>query len=126
MSTHIRHGRGSVRPYLYGPPELLDLVIQTFGATVLERTGNGASGEHVELAIGDSVLVIETGRSFPTGPTRASIYVYVPDVDAAYARALANGATSLAAPVDKPYAERACSFVDMFGNTWHVSSYVGD
>lgn len=126
MTVHIRHGKGSVRPYLYGPPELLDLVLYAFGATVLERTANGAEGEHVELALGDSVLVIETGWSFSSDPTKASVYVYVPDVDAAYGRALAQGATPLAAPADKPYAERAAGFIDQFGNTWYISTYVGD
>ena len=40
MSTatkHIRHGVGSVRPYLYGPLDMLELVKRVFGAVELER-----------------------------------------------------------------------------------------
>jgi hypothetical protein len=31
-ASHIRQGHGSVRPYLYGPLELLEFVRQVFGA----------------------------------------------------------------------------------------------
>ena len=58
--------------------------------------------------------------------TTASVYVYVTDVDAAYDKALAAGATSIAAPEDKPYDERQCGVKDSFGNTWWISAYLGD
>jgi len=34
---HIRHGAGSVRPYLYGNLDLADLVRRAFDAEELER-----------------------------------------------------------------------------------------
>jgi PhnB protein len=60
----MRHGIATLRPYLYGPPALVDWMKKTFGAQVLERTG-AEGGEHVELKIGDSVLVLETGGALP-------------------------------------------------------------
>jgi uncharacterized glyoxalase superfamily protein PhnB len=66
------------------------------------------------------------GDEFPEGvATRASIYVYVEDADAAYARALGNGATSISPPEDKPYGERAGGVRDSFGNVWYISTYLG-
>ena len=121
---HVRHGIGAVRAYLYGRPSLVDWVKQAFGAQELERTA-AESGEHVEVRIGDSVVVLETGDSPPSFATPASVYVYVEDVDAAYKRAMAGGAESLGAPEDKPYGERGAGVKDSFGNTWWIATYTG-
>lgn len=122
--SHVRHGIGSVRPYIQGPVELLDFVRKTFGAVELERHEFGPESFHVELRIGDSVIVIEAGQLPPDiSPWKCSIYVYVEDVDAVYYRALQLGATSLAQVEDKPYQERQAGFVDVAGNTWWVATY---
>jgi hypothetical protein len=60
FDDHVR-GIGTVRPYIYGPVELLEFVQQTFDAVVLERQEFGPRSCHVEMQIGDSVLVIEAG-----------------------------------------------------------------
>lgn len=123
--AHVRHGVGAVRPYLYGAPALRDFVRTVFDATEIESVASGGDGgAHVEMRIGDSVVVLEVGHHFPPGTekTRSSIYVYVPDVDAAYARALAAGATSIGAPEDKPYGERGAGVRDTDGNTWWIAT----
>ena len=127
MSTatkHIRHGVGSVRPYLYGRLDMLELVKRAFGAVELEHLEAG-NGYHVEAKIGDSMVVMEVGDPPHPGGTPASIYVYIDDVDAAYQRALAAGATSIAVPENKPYQERAAGIKDSFGNTWWIATYTG-
>ncbi|HVP55896.1 MAG TPA: VOC family protein [Candidatus Eisenbacteria bacterium] len=121
---HVRHGIGTVRPYLYGPSALLDWVKQTFFAEVLERTQAGG-GEHVELKIGDSVVVLETADPPPPSGAPASVYVYVEDVDATFKRALGGGAQPLASPEDRPYQERGAGVKDSFGNTWWIATYTG-
>ena len=127
MSTkqkHIRHGIGSVRPYLYGRLDLPDLLKKAFGAEELERIPvGGDKGFHIETKIGDSMVVLEVGEPPHPGGTRASIYVYVEDVDAAYKRALEAGATSVGAPSDKPYQERSAGIKDSYGNTWYIATY---
>ena len=121
--AHIRHGIGSVRPYLYGRLDLPDLLRQAFGAEELERLPVGNKGLHIETKIGDSMVVLEVGDPPHPGGTRASIYVYVEDVDAAYKRALEAGATSVGAPSDKPYQERSAGIKDSYGNTWYIATY---
>jgi hypothetical protein len=56
---HIRHGIGSVRPYIYGDLGLPEFLVAVFGGEIIECLQNG-SGAHVEMRIGDSMLVIET------------------------------------------------------------------
>ena len=122
--AHVRHGIGSVRPYVHGPVELLDFVKQTFDAVELERHELGPKSFHVEMQIGDSVIVIEAGKLPPdVASWKNSIYVYVKDVEAVYGRALRLGAKPLAQPEDKPYQERQAGFVDAAGNTWWVATY---
>jgi len=127
MSKHIRHGRCSVRPYVYGNLDLPEFVREVFGAKEIEHHDYPNGGAHIEAEIGDSMIVLEAAKTFPpnSGVTKNSIYVYVEDVDAAYQRALESGATSIGAPEKKPYQERACSVKDSFGNIWYISTYVG-
>ena len=122
---HIRHGTGSVRPYLFGKLDLLDLIREAFGAEEVERLKSGNNGFHVEARIGDSMIVIEASDPPHPSGRPASIYVYVEDVDAAYKRAIAAGAISVAAPEDKPYEERAGGVRDSFGNIWYIATYTG-
>jgi PhnB protein len=121
--AHIRHGSGAVRPYLHGNLDLSDFVKHVFGAVEIERVEMGPKSFHVESRIGDSVVVMETGDPPDPSATQASVYVYVEDVDAAYRRALEAGATSIAAPEDKPYQERAAGVKDSFGNTWWIATF---
>jgi PhnB protein len=122
-AQHVRHGFGTVRPYVYGHPGLEELLKHAFGAVELERQEMGPRSFHIELQIGDSVVVLETGESFPADATPASIYVYVDEIDRAFQRALERGATALAMPEDKPYQERAGGVQDSFGNTWWISTF---
>jgi len=124
-NRHIRHGAGSVRPYLYGGLDMLELVKRAFGAVELESLETRNNGFHVEAQIGDSIIVMEACDPPHPGGKPASIYVYVEDVDAAYQRALEAGATSIAAPENKPYQERAAGVMDSFGNTWWIATYTG-
>jgi len=121
--NHVRNGFGAVRPYLQGPLQLPDFVQQVFSAQVIERHDSGPT----LLKIGDGAVWIEAGDLPPDiAPWSGSVYVYVADVDAVFARAVALGAGVIAEPEEKPYAERQCGFTDAGGNTWWVSTYLGE
>jgi PhnB protein len=124
-TSYIRHGFGAVRPYLYGKFDLVEFVEQVFGAVELERSAFGGNAFHIEMRIADSVVVMEVSDPPYSTAAPASVYVYVEDVDAAYERAIEAGAVSVAAPEDKPYAERSAGVKDSFGNTWWISTYRG-
>jgi PhnB protein len=123
-SAYVRHGFGTVRPYVHGHLSLWPLV-QAFGATEIERHEFSPSSFHIEARIGDSVMVLELGDPPSSEATVGSIYVYVPDCDAAYQRAMQLGAISIATPEDKPYLERSAGVRDSFGNIWWLSTYHG-
>ena len=119
MANYIRHGLGAVRPYLYGDQSSLDLVAALGGEIVENAHG------HMEIKLGDAMVVVEFKEDWPADQKRQSVYVYVPDIDAAYAAAVRAGAESVEAPKDQRYQERSGTLRDRFGNTWYVSTYTG-
>jgi uncharacterized glyoxalase superfamily protein PhnB len=122
LTEHIRNGVGSVRPFVYGRLDLISFVEHVFGGVELERN-TIPGGFHVQTQIGDSGVVLSAMEPPYTEATRASIYVYVEDVDATYARALAAGAVSLGEPNDRPFQERTATVQDSFGNIWYLAKY---
>jgi PhnB protein len=90
-----------------------------FIRTAFEAIGEVEPGRPTKLRWGDSVLMVaDTGtRQAQT----ASLYLYDPDVDAAYRRAVECGATSVEVPEDQFYGERRAMVQDPWGNTWQVA-----
>ena len=78
---------------------------------------------HAEVAVGDSLVMLGQAGGQWT-PRQAAFYLWVKDVDATYARALANGASSESAPEDKPYGHRNAGVIDPNGNTWWIAAPV--
>jgi uncharacterized glyoxalase superfamily protein PhnB len=58
----------------------------------------------------------------PYQPMPTMFYLYVPNVDASYRRALEAGATSLSQPTDQPYGDRTAGVKDAFGNQWYLAT----
>jgi PhnB protein len=52
--------------------------------------------------------------------------IYLEDVDAAFARAIAAGATQENAVTDQFYGDRSGTFVDPFGHRWTLATHVED
>jgi PhnB protein len=53
------------------------------------------------------------------------LYVYVPDADSTYGRAIAAGAEALEAPADMFYGDRRATVRDPWGNIWQIATYGG-
>ena len=107
--------------------KVLDFIQQAFDGRVIERyDGPGGSVAHAEVMIGDSVVML--GEPMPgDNPMPAVLSLYVDDadaVDAAYQRALAAGAESLAEPSNQFYGYRSATVLDTGGNRWTVCTIV--
>lgn len=102
----------------------LDFMKAVFGAKEMRvsRDPQGKIG-HAEIGIGDSVLMLgQSSEQWPPSP--ATIYLYVPDVDSAYERALSAGAASKWAPADQPYGDRNAGVKDLNGVQWWIAAHL--
>ena len=123
MNTHVRNGFSSVRPYVFGPHSVLEFVECALEGKVLVRHKQGESAEHIEVQVGDSVVVLELCDPPHESGFPGQIYVYVPDVDKAI-EAAANCNVEVFSPAeDKHYAERQAGIKDAYGNVWWVAMY---
>lgn len=116
----------TVTPYLVVPDADAELKFLTaaFGATEQFCQRNEANAVmHAEIKIGDSLVMLgQSNDQFKA--SRASLYLWVENVDDWYAKALAAGATSESAPEDKPYGHRNAGVIDSGGITWWIGSPV--
>ena len=90
------------------------------------RTPEGKIG-HAELEFGDSVLFLSEASTSDQGVSMPGVVnIYLPDVDGAYAAAIAAGATSLREPADQFYGDRSAGVQDKAGNHWWLATHVED
>jgi PhnB protein len=116
----------TVTPYLLVTDADAELAFlkAAFGATEANCQRNADhSVMHAEVNIGDSLVMLGQAGG-PWKPRPAALYLWVEDVDAAYARALQAGATSESAPEDKPYGHRNAGVLDSNGVTWWIGAPV--
>jgi uncharacterized glyoxalase superfamily protein PhnB len=103
------------------------------GATVLEvlPMPDGKGTMHATMKIGNSILMM--GDEMPNCPSAESLggssislFVYVPDVDAAFKRAIAAGAIETMPVMDMFWGDRCGNLTDPFGYTWMIGTHVRD
>lgn len=132
----IPEGAHSLSPHLVcaGAGAAIDFYVAAFGAVEAFRLA-GADGKlmHGAVRIGDSMLMLvdENPEWGLLGPkalkgSPVTIHLYVEDVDAVVAKAVAAGAT-VTMPVDDAFwGDRYGKLVDPFGHHWSVATHRRD
>lgn len=125
--SHLPPGLPAMMPYLSVPDAegLLAFLQAVFTVEVADLTRDeaglirhgAASVEGVWLEFSGHV----EGGALPL--TTAALHVYVADVDATFAKALAAGAVALSVPTQMPYGEKGATVRDPNGNHWHLATY---
>jgi PhnB protein len=124
METFKPVGYPSVSPYLIvsDAAATIRFLEQVFGGRLL-RSFPDAQGRlmHAEVRLDDSVLMLaDSAPEWP--PVPSYVHVYVPDVDASHASALAAGATSVQLPVKKDDEDKRGGVRDAGGTTWWIAT----
>jgi PhnB protein len=129
-------GYHSVTPYLAirDAGAAIDFYARAFGAELVMKLGMpDGTIAHAEIRIGDSILMMseenpEWGNRSPLalGGSPVFLMIYVPDVDAAFARALAAGAEQVKPVEDQFYGDRSGTLKDPFGYQWTLATHVED
>jgi len=133
--TPIPPGFHSITPHLTvnGAAKYIDFLQRAFGATdVQQAPGPGGKLMHVAVKIGDSILMFND--DFPEfgcppiaqGHWPVALNLYVPDVDAAFDRAVKAGC-AVTMPLDNQFwGDRYGQVKDPFGFTWAISTHIED
>jgi len=137
MAKPVPDGYRTVTPYLTvkGAAQAIDFYKKAFGAKEKERMPgpDGKSVMHAELELGDSIVMLSdefpggTCRSPQSlGGTSASVFLYVPDVDAAFKRAVDAGAKPTMPLTDMFWGDRFGKVTDPFGHEWGMATHKED
>jgi uncharacterized glyoxalase superfamily protein PhnB len=109
---------------------------KAFGAKVLDIFPNlsGTGTMHATIQIGNSILMM--GDEMPSencpksaetlGSSPISLFVYVPDADAAFKQAVAAGGIATMPVADMFWGDRAGSIRDPFGYSWMIATHKQD
>jgi len=115
-----------------GAAEAIEFYKRAFGAVEVERMigPDGTSIMHAEIRIGGSPIFL--ADEFPAmgfrspasvGARTGSLFLYVKDVDAAYARAVAAGASPAMPVANMFWGDRYGSVIDPFGHSWSIATH---
>jgi len=132
----IPDGMRTITPHLVcaGAADAIGFYVKAFGAVEMARMpAPGGKLMHAQVKIGDSIvmLVDEMPEFGALGPlalkgTPVTIHMYVEDVDAAYAKAVAAGATAKMPPADMFWGDRYGQVEDPFGHRWSMATHTQD
>jgi PhnB protein len=118
----------SVSPYLVvtNAAATIQFLIDVFNAAEIRRIPEPSTGRimHAEVRLDDSIIMLGDCIQGMWPAVAAHVHVYVPDVDAIYARALKHGATAVQEPVKKGDEDKRGGFKDSGGTTWWVGTKV--
>lgn len=124
----IPDGYPVATPVIMASPaeDLITFIKEVFGAEErLRMPMPGGLVGHCELTLNGGLVMVSDVME-PFTPTQTGVHIYVNDVDDAYNKALARGATSLMAPEGMFYGDRSSAVRDRFGNTWNISKHIED
>jgi uncharacterized glyoxalase superfamily protein PhnB len=126
-------GHRTLTPYLKvrGVAQAIEFYKKAFGAREKLRMPVPGSDKimHAQLLIGDSELMMTDESKewnvvspLGLGGTSVTIHMYVPDVDATFAQAVAAGATANMPPMDMFWGDRFAKVTDPFGHEWSIAT----
>jgi len=116
---------GSVLPYLHPKDarKQIDFLHRAFGAEQMTIAEAGGRILHSALRVGDAVVELGEPED-PTGIPSNGMFLFVEDVDGAYARALEAGAVSYRPPQDQAYGMRSAIVRDPAGYLWWPARWI--
>jgi PhnB protein len=128
----IPDGYHSVTPYLMvrDADASIEFYKKAFGAELPSPAMKGPDGKtaHAELKIGDSRVMLGSqmaGQNY--APSDAMhLYLYVPDADAVFRKALAAGAKQTVEMTDQFYGDRSGCVKDPDGHAWWIATHKED
>lgn len=109
---------------------MIHWLAKAFGFEAREQmAGPDGSVQHAEMTFGESVIMMGTpGQDYKNpknlGQVTQSLYIYVDDVDAHHAAAIAAGADIIETPINQEYGDRRYGVRDPEGHVWYFATRI--
>jgi PhnB protein len=131
MVKPIPEGLRTLTPALAvdGAAEAIEFYKRAFGAEEVMRAPDptGKKIWHANLRIGDSHFFInDVSPEMGVSASASSLWIYAPDVDAAFARATKAGAKTSMPPADMFWGDRMATVIDKWGIRWNLATHIKD
>jgi PhnB protein len=125
----VPDGYHTVTPYLTvrNAPKVIEFLQQAFAAKVSHEPIKRPDGSvmHAQVMIGDSPIMIGEENDMAKA-TVSSLYLYVPNVDDVYRKAVKAGGSTIMEPSDMFYGDRSGDVKDPSGNSWIIATHKED
>lgn len=133
MTKPIPDGYHAITPTLTvkDASNAIEFYKKAFGAKEIYRFlgPDGKSIMHAEIKISDSIVMLgeenpQMGCLSPqsTGSTSSGIFMYVPNADDVFNKAVSAGAKPQMPMMDAFWGDRFGSIIDPFGHVWSIST----
>jgi uncharacterized glyoxalase superfamily protein PhnB len=112
-----------------GASDAIEFYKKAFGAEELSRfpDPSGKKVWHAALRIGDATFFVnDTFPEMGSGGTKAQLWIYGDNVDAAFERAVGAGAKVMMPLADMFWGDRIGTVTDRWGNQWTIGQHVKD
>ena len=144
MTTNVKpvpDGYHTITPHLVldDCAKAIELYKRAFGAEeILRMPGPGSKIVHPEIRIGDSTVMMSDEMPPMSGQpgiykspksaglSTAALFLYVPDADSAFDRAVQAGCTVRSPVTDMFWGDRYGQVLDPFGHTWAIATHQED
>ncbi len=130
----IPDGYHTLTPYLFiqGAAAAIEFYKKAFNATeIMRMPGPDGKIGHAEIRIGNSAIMLadenlQMGARSPKtiGGSPMLLHLYVSDVDAQFAQAIAAGAIVTRPIANQFYGDRSGGLEDPFGFAWHLATHI--
>ena len=138
MAKAVPDGFHTVTPHLVVKDcaKAIEFYKKAFGAVVrrLHLTPDGKSVMHVDLQIGDSIVMMNDdfrgGAASPIseggGSANCTMHIYSGNVDALWKSAVEAGATVKMPLADQFWGDRYGMLTDPYGHNWSLAAHIAD
>src|SRR6185437_8949453 len=112
-----------------GAEKAIEFYQKAFGAEVVDKAHDPSGKKiwHASLRIGDSMIFVnDVFRDMGGEHARSELWLYVPDCDALFKRAVEAGATPKMPPMDMFWGDRMGNLADPFGQRWTIATRIKD
>lgn len=125
----VPDGYHTLTPYLVvkGAAKAIEFYTKAFGAKEIFRMdGPGGTIGHADLIVGSSHLMLADPMEESSNGRKASVFVYVDDVDEVFRKAIRAGGKQVAPVQDMFWGDRYGKLTDPFGNEWQIATHKED